>query len=444
VGGVKGNVAPGKADKIRRAYQFLLGHETAGTSFSAEALEGATGWEHGTFKTYLKKKWSRLVQKEKTGRTYRVSGIAALKEAEFVRLMSQKDELSADPKKPLLEPKVEMLVRKAREAALLGLHIYNSPTTIFRTEGYSVMMVIAWTSLFHAIFEQRKVPYLYLDKKGAAVVIDGDEKAWELGACVAEFYKGTASAVCENLKFFISLRNKIEHRYVPSIHAHVAGECQALLFNFDELLTQEFGNYFAIRESLAIPLQTANHRTPEQTEVVKKLQARHFDEVRTFIDNFRSTLADEVFNDEKFSFRVYLVQRVGNHRNSSDLAIEFVRVTSENAADLQALTKQIVAVRERQVSVVSAGLLKPSGVVAAVAAKLKEPFSMHHHTLAWARYKVRPTGEFSATGCDSRYCIADVAHQDYLYTPAWIVLLVDKLSHAGEYAALTKKSGQAI
>jgi hypothetical protein len=37
--------------------------------------------------------------------------------------MSQNDAVSADPKRPKLPPEVEALVRKARESALLSLHI---------------------------------------------------------------------------------------------------------------------------------------------------------------------------------------------------------------------------------------------------------------------------------------------------------------------------------
>ena len=93
--------------------------------------------------------------------------------------MSQNDDVSADPKKPLLKPEAEALVRKARESALLALQLYR-PTTVFRTEGFTVLMVIAWTSLFHVIFESRNIAYDYTHDDLTPKLVDGDEKAWEI------------------------------------------------------------------------------------------------------------------------------------------------------------------------------------------------------------------------------------------------------------------------
>lgn len=426
---------PTRSERIRRSYHFMIEHERAGTAFTVAAIAAATGWRDGTIRTYLKKKWRKLVTNDRG--QLRVAGVVSYSEAEYLRLMSQNDELSADPKKPDLVPEVEALVRKAREAALLGLHIYNSPATVFKTEGYSVMMVIAWTALFHAIFQRQGKPYYYLDSEGKPKIIDGDEKAWELTKCISEFYGGTRCPEKANLEFFIALRNKIEHRYVPSIDPHVAGECQSLLFNFDELLTSEFGGYFAIRESLAVPLQTGTIRTIAHLESLKKLQARHFDEVKTFIDGFRSTLPPEINENQNYAFRVFLVPRIGNHRNSSDLAIEFVKIDGADAT--VQLNQAIVAIKDRQIPVASKGLLKPKDVAKLVASKLGKPFTLHHHTVAWKRYDVRKA-DYDPRTCNTKYCVPDELHKDYGYTPAWVAFLVDKLSDADEYAVLTSRS----
>ena len=61
-----------------------------------------------------------------------------------------------------LPGKVSNLLEKAKESALLGVDIYNKPKTSFRAGGFVVLMCIAWTSLFHAIFEKQRVKYFYL------------------------------------------------------------------------------------------------------------------------------------------------------------------------------------------------------------------------------------------------------------------------------------------
>ena len=44
---------------------------------------------------------------------------------------------------------------KAKDACLAAVTNYNRPGTAFRTRTYTVLMVIAWTALFHAIFHRR-------------------------------------------------------------------------------------------------------------------------------------------------------------------------------------------------------------------------------------------------------------------------------------------------
>lgn len=426
--------AAGKVEKVRRSYHFLLAREQAGTTFSIDEIVQATDWKPGTIGTYLKKKWGQIVHKGAHG--LRVVGISGFTEAEYVRLMSQKDEVSADPRRPELAPQVEALVRKSRESALLALHVYNSPATVFRTEGFAVLMVIAWTSLFHAIFEKRSESYFYTEPDGVTPkVVDGDKKAWELDTCMKKFWAAADHATRRNLDFFIRLRNRVEHRYVPSIDPHVAGECQALLLNFDEMLVQHFGTYYAIRESLAVPLQTTALRTAGQTEALRKLQAKHFDDVKEFIDAYRTGLPGTLYEDPKFAFRVFLIPKTGNHANTSDLAFEFIKYDPSRPEEMARIQKQIALVKERQVPVANANLLSPKLVAKDVAAKIGRPFNVHHHTLAWARYNVRKPG-FDPGACNPKYCVADPRHRDYGYTPDWVTFLVAKLSDQAEYEAL--------
>lgn len=423
-----------KVEKVRRSYQFLLAHEEAATTFTIDELVTATRWKLGTIRTYLKKKWGKIVTKGAHG--FRVSGLSSYSEAEYVRLMSQKDEVSADPKRPSLPPEVEALVRKARESALLALHVYNSPATVFRTEGFSVLMVIAWTSLFHAIFEHRGEPYFYMEPDGVTPkTVDGDKKAWELDTCMKKFWDTADHAVRRNLDFFIRLRNRVEHRYVPAIDPHVAGECQSLLLNFDEMLVEQFGTYYALRESLAVPLQTASVRTAGQTEALRKLQAKQFDQVKEFIDTYRQGLPSSVYEDPKFSFRVFLVPKTGNHASSSDVAFEFVKYDPTKPTEMAQLQKQIALVKERHVPVANANLFSPKEVCKQVAGSIGRSFNLHHHHLAWRKFKAREPG-FHPDKCNTKYCVADHRHKDYGYTQAWIELLVAKLSDKTEYDAL--------
>ena len=150
---------------------------------------------------------------------------------------------------------VKQHIEKARCSALSAVENYNKPGMAFRTRTYTILMVIAWTALFHAIFYRRGVkPWYVIRGKGRGVrykKIDGEPKYWELGACVRQFHKEKISPERKNLEFMIRLRNKIEHRDHPELDPALYGECQSMLFNFEDFLVKEFGKDYALAESLA-------------------------------------------------------------------------------------------------------------------------------------------------------------------------------------------------
>nr|VFK53692.1 MAG: DNA adenine methylase (dam) [Candidatus Kentron sp. TC] len=404
-------------ERTEKSYHVFLEYERTGEPFSLKEIAEKVGWSVGTVRTYPSKKWRSFLTSLPYGK-FKVHGLAGNYSLdEYVRLVSQTDRLSKDPKKPFLDIEVERLVIKARESAMLALDIYNRPATLFRTEGFLVMMVIAWRSLFHAIFEREKIDYCYRNDDGTQQMIDGEPKAWDLAECVKQYWGDKTTPEKKNLEFAIALRNKIEHRYVPALDPHVAGECQSLLLNFDERLTREFGSYFALRESLAMPLQTSSIREGAQMEAIKKFQGEQYDELKDFLDEYRGAIGDDIYADPTYSFRVYLIPRIGNHESSSDMAVEFVKDPTPE------LMKNIVAIKEKQVPVSNKGGLKPSKVASLVAERIGKRFTVHNHTQAWKMYDVRPSSGQDPASCKTEYCRFDEVHNDYIYTDAWVKFL---------------------
>jgi len=414
-------------------YHFLLKKEQHNQPFTVNEAALAIGWAQSTVKTYLNKKLGQFLRRE--ANDYYVEGVSAYQEEEYVRLMSQNYQISSDPHKPRLELEVERLVVKAREAALHALDSYNRPSTSFRSEGFLVMMVIAWRSLFHAIFEKRGINYFYLNDDGTPKIIDGDEKAWELSQCIKEFFGSEHNAIRANLDLTVGLRNRIEHRYVPALDPHIVGECQSLILNFDNLLVSEFGDFYALREALAVPIQTSNIRSVGQMEVFKQFQGKQYDDLLEYIDSFRAALSNDIYQNPEFSFRVYLIPKTGNHESSSDLALEFVKYDPSKPEDMQALRHQVALIKERQTPVANQGTYKPSHVARLVAKQIKRNFNTHHHTSAWRMYDVRKSGE-NPEGCKTKYCQFDQVHNDYIYTKEWVDFLITKLSDESEYNRL--------
>ncbi|MGN4982874.1 DUF3644 domain-containing protein [Aeromonas dhakensis] len=184
----------GKYKQVDLAYSFLVDKEKQGESFTIVQLSEATGWKVDTCRTYPSKRWHQYIEKD--GEQYSSSGICFLSKDEFRSVHSQKLQQTAD------HSTKGILIHKAKEFALLAVSIYNNPYTEFKTYGFIVNIVIAYTALMHAIFEKRGFDYFHKNQNDELLFIDGEEKAWELSECIDEYWKGIESPEKANIKFF--------------------------------------------------------------------------------------------------------------------------------------------------------------------------------------------------------------------------------------------------
>ncbi len=236
-----------------------------------------------------------------------------------------------------LANEVRVHVDKARESALLAVETYNRPSTSFRTGGFVVLMCIAWTALLHAVFFKRKMKPFYRQAhhRGRFQIVDGDRKAWELSTCLQEFWGGVDSPIRKNISFFIGLRNKIEHRSMPALDTTIFGECQALLFNFEDLIVSEFGDKHALNESLSISLQFSRSRNEERQNAIRRMQRSLAKNISAYVSEFRSSLGTDVLNDSRFSYKVFLIPKPANREAGADIAVEFVKFDPSNPDEME-------------------------------------------------------------------------------------------------------------
>ncbi len=334
-------------------------------------------------------------------------------------------------------------IQKAREAACLAVEIYNKPLVTFRSGGYIVLMTIAWTALMHAVFFRWGVRPFYREKDqpDRFAKIDGDYKGWELSACLDEYFGDEASPVRENLKLFIGLRNKIEHRSLPALDQRIFGECQAMLLNFEDMLFQQFGPEHALTESMSLALQFSHLRDPEQAAAIRSLHAPLAADIVQYIDSFRSSLSEEIRNDLAFSYRVFIIPKLASHEGSADVAVSFVKYDPANPSRMEEYRNLVAVLRPQVTQVANQGRLKAGDVCRAVEAVVQQVNGSRakfgpscHHVAACNFYKVRPSkGAEDRTKTDVRYCHYDEAHKDYVYTDAWKKLLIEEMRKPGQY-----------
>jgi len=345
---------------------------------------------------------------------------------------------------------VKKCLEKAKDASLLAIETYNKPAVKFRSGGYIVLMSIAWTALFHAIFFKKRIkPYHRKKGSNRFEIKDGEYWYWELQTCLDEYYKSdNSSAIRKNLEFFIPLRNKIEHKSLPEIDPDIFAECQAMLLNFDKILEIEFGTEHCIRESLSFSLQLfpssqnllqAAKSNPDVKSAVK------------FIEKYRSSITTDILESGEYSFKAFLIQ-VANHQSKEALPIQFIRYDQLSEDEKKNVRRVSALIKEKIIekSVTNKDLLLPGKVIKLVQkglgfskinknGKTKDKFNPDTHTRCWKKYKVRPnTGEQNPHNTTDKYCIYDKLTGQYGYTIDWVNFLIEKMKDEAEYKSLYK------
>lgn len=346
---------------------------------------------------------------------------------------------------------VAVHLEKAKESATAAVDCYNRSGTRFRSGSYIVLMCIAWTSLLHAVYFKRKQKPFYRDKKYPKryVRVDGDYKAWELATCLDQYFPGIASPIADNLRFLIGLRNKIEHRSMPELDCHIFGECQACLFNFEDVLLKEFGSQHCMTECLSLAIQFSRLRNEEQSKAVARLHKPLQADIRQYIDTFRSSLSTRTTEDLRFSYKVFLIPKLANAQGQADVAVEFVKFDPSKPEEMAEYEKLTALIKPTVSHVVNAGKFKAGDVCKRVEPVVRQScgkqchFSpSYHHALACQYYKVRPKkGDPHPEKTRVEFCQYDAAHKDYVFTEQWVTFLIEEMKKPGQYQKILESRG---
>ena len=343
---------------------------------------------------------------------------------------------------------VAELLEKARASALLAVEIFNRPSADFRVQAFIVLMHTAWTSLLLAkLIRDDEKPY-YRKKGGREYIrVRGDKKAWSLEDCIQAVWLSRDNPVRQNLLFFIQLRNKIEHyRDQTALTQITFGECQSLITNFEDFLADSFGDRYSIADRLALSLQLSRLRDDAREGAVLTAADRATRDVCDFITQFRSSLSDDVFADMRYSHKLFLLPKTANHLSRDAIAIEWLDIDALTPEDRADVDKTLAMIKRQQVPVQNLGSMRPGEVCLRVKRQLSLPTFSHsyHHARCWRFFGVRPpAGSADPSATKRQFCVWDAAHNDYVYTEAWLELLVRELRDPARRAEIYRASPDA-
>ena len=342
-------------------------------------------------------------------------------------------------------PKWKSMLETSRDEATLAVEVFNNPSTPRSLEAFIVHMHLAWLHLLHAIFERDGAPDYRCWKDGnpkRLIKIDGEVKLWDLSTSTKAHF-GEQDIRTKSIKFFIGLRNKIEHRHFQAdenISVLVLGRAQALLLNYEKELVEQFGAKWTLSGVLRTPLFIGSF-TEDGERTLLDLRSRAPSHIRDFIARFDAGLDDDDLKSPKFDLQLRVMLKAVQ-RGGDGLAIEFMRYDNLNDEEKAALAilerKGAVIIQERHQQVANLERLRPGSVVERVAVVIPFEFNLHHHTQAWKRLEVRPVkGADEPRTTNQRYCFYDEPHNDYVFTEAWIENLTQRCSTEDGFREVT-------
>ncbi|MEM8710831.1 MAG: DUF3644 domain-containing protein [Planctomycetota bacterium] len=334
----------------------------------------------------------------------------------------------------------EVQLHHARASCLAAIRTWNDPTAPFRTGSFALLFVTAWNSLAIAIAIRDGIEWRKLDKEGSVKVHKGVEQARDTSDLVGELFSGSERrGLRENVQFWIDLRNAVAHRHLPSLDLPVIPWAQSGLLNFETQMEEEFGKEFILNDQLSVPLQLSGFRDPGVLASRKKLQADLPLDVQAILSR-ADNAPPELLEDLTYMMRVAFVPVVPTSGRNPDAISYFVK-PGEVPTELAEMLDQYVVLPK-----VPGGRPNHNAmhVIGEVTRRTGFRFNTQQHLLAARALGARPpAGEPEAT-VDIRYAEYITSFKRHLYSQAWIDRLVEELSTAEGFEAITGKPPVAV
>ncbi|GEM_PF-406134 len=327
---------------------------------------------------------------------------------------------SYDPQTGLNLYDDERLIR-SREAMLLAVQVFNSPTLRFKTEVFSVFANIAWTYLLHEHYSRAGVKLIQED--GRSLLLG---KMLKRGDCPL------SQGIKDNLGSIKKIRDEVEHLLLRKADMKFLSIFQACCLNFDKVLCELFGEETTLKNDLSFSLQFAKMDFDQLVDV------QSYDippEIEVLDQALEKELGDERLGDMEYRFRVVYTFE---NATKSKSHLKFLHPNDEGADEV----KNVLIKHE-----ISDKLYphKPSIAARLIAEKSGKTFTQNNHTQAWKKFDARPNkmvAEPQNTNKD--YCIYHVAHKDYTYSDKWVDFIASYISNDQNYDELKafKKGGR--
>lgn len=306
----------------------------------------------------------------------------------------------------------ERLIR-AREAMLLAVQVFNSPTLRFKTEVFSVLANIAWTYLLHEHHSRNGVE-----------IIQKDGRSLLLSQMLRRGDSPLSQGIKDNLESIKKIRDEVEHLFLRKADLKFLSIFQACCLNFDKMLCDLFGDQTTLKNELSFSLQFA------KMDFDQLVGIQSYDippEIQVLDQALESELDDERLGDMEYRFRVVYTFE---NATKSKSHIKFVHPSDEGADEV----KNVLIKHELSDKLYPH---KPSNAAILIAEKSGKRFTLNNHTQAWKKFDARPNKNVAQPQNTKKdHCIYHMAHRDYTYSDKWVDFIANYISNEQNYEEL--------
>lgn len=279
------------------------------------------------------------------------------------------------------------LVKKAREAMLTAVQIFNNPQIDFKSELFIVTTTIAWTYLLHAYYRKKGVEYRRFhegpQRRRFVKTRHGAAWHWSLEECLDCRDCPLDEIVKKNLKFLTGIRNEIEHQMTSRIDDQLSAKFQAAALNFNSAIKKLFGVRYSLDDEQAFSIQFSGIAQDTAKELL--VQQDLPQNIQSYIVQFENGLSQEEYDDPRFSYRVAFVRKTSNSKTAADNVVQFIPADSAAGAEANK-----VFLRETEKL-----KYRPGSIVKQMKAEGFTKFGMKQHTDLWKAKDARnPTKQF--------------------------------------------------
>jgi len=303
----------------------------------------------------------------------------------------------------------ERIVR-AREAMILAVQLFNSPTIRFKTEVFSVLAIISWTYLLHE----------YLFRKGVKIV-NKSGKSLSLSKMLARKECQLSSGIVNNLEAIVEIRNKVEHHLIGNSDHFWLAKYQACCLNFEKTIVSMFGQDFSLQSELSYALQFSKLHLDQLTESHDHDVP---DNIKALSSSLDANLSDSELEDLEYQFKVNYTFTSASKSKSH---FKFL-----NAGDSDLSNEEKIVIKK--VPADHDYPLKAKEIEKLVRDRTGKDFNNKDFWKAYRLYKIRPRqGAKQPENTNKDYCLYSKINNNYSYSEAYVDFLVEKILDAKEF-----------